>query len=333
VLIPSLIPVSAGDIVTQGLESQWNGINSISGHITSKGITGFSTDPDARPAVITSKIVGGKLVAALPSKILPPIVTVQCSEDLSGRFSAEWHIAYERNGEVDIKAGSHTFKDAWDGTTFAELRKSSAYPDSALSVQKGLPSQVNAFSSGNFLTNSFRFLFAVAKSNTRDLHPSLYNLENPQTYIHFIQSAKSDGTQIILGKSCDVFKIDGGFDVSDGAPITYRVYLDPSEGFYPIGWDELASKTSAIRIQYRVLKLGKMALSAGRGFQYPQSATITNYTSQGIDGKPQVSLAYQEDIDNVTLNNSSDDSNYAVDPGEADYIFDGDNKTIIRVPK
>jgi hypothetical protein len=323
----------AADNLVNSLQSQWTGVQSISGHITSVGTVGFSNDPDARPSVITSKIVNGKVVAALPPKCLPPVVTMACTEDSGGRFTADWRIAYQRNKLIDPAAGNSTFRDAWDGTTFSELRRSSEYPSAVLSISKTLPDQINAYSSGNSFADPFRFLLQNAQGKTTGLYPTLKMLKDPQTYSNFLETAKAAGTSTLLGHSCKVFELSGGSDVLDGRPIVYRVYLDTSEAFFPIGWDELDSKTSVPLRSYRVSALGNIALPNGFQFKYPKSATITVFESIESSGTSQVKEVYQESIDDLKLNGQNDASVFTIDPGEANFIMDGNNKAIIAVPK
>jgi hypothetical protein len=311
------------------LQVQLENVHSITCRITRDQVTGFSTDSDAGlPVISASVVLRNKIAAKLPDKILPSTVAVEWHEDSTGSFYVQWSQAFYRN-DVHAPLCSQTFSDSWDGHNFAESYRLLNRSRSVLTVQKSLPDQIAGLAAEDFLEKPFRFLCPTQADSTMSQFPSLQKLRDGSLFAHFEKVAKSIGIKNILGKQCVAFEIDGGVDAATNEPLFYRVYLNPGDQFFPIGWDQVNGKSLNVKQEYRITEVGKIASAVGSAFRYPKSAT-TNFYRLTDEGKNQLCAGYITKVDSIALDGNSDFS-YSIDPSSVDYILDSGH--LINVPK
>lgn len=339
-LVPAVLYASSAELpsheaktLATALYQNWQNVRNLEGTMQTTGVSGFSEDKEAGPATIQLEIDPIKKipVARLPEKILAPVTTASWKLCDDGSFFMKWAQSYPQNTRIDRQVTPILeITTTWDREVFNEMRSSNG-DGAILSIKSSLPARINAFVSEDFLAMPFRFMIPTSYETAMSQFPSLEFLKNPTSYEQLLQSCKYMGKEDVLGAKCEVFELDGGVGIWDNKPVKYKIYLNVSEDLFPIGWDEISSRDSVLRREYRVNEIGKLPLDGGI-FRYSKNASLTYFKPAKGGEKPEVNVAYQTVVDFIKLN-GTEAFDYTLDPASASIIYDLDKKQAITVPR
>ena len=177
--------------------------------------------------------------------------------------------------------------------------------------------------------------------------PSLDQLKNIDKWNHFKGKLLSINQVNLDGREC--IKIEFYYKIEPDPKINitaeksasmqtrYVVYLSKNDQCYPIGWDRL-SMNGVLLSKYRIDDLKKVT-SNGTSFYCPAKATRYLYGGEFGGGdelgahSDSPKMTVTTEITSVQINPVPDDSEFTIDPSQADTILDGDHKTFIKVPR
>lgn len=266
------------------------------------------------------KYIVTKTFGSQPNENL--VTSLNWMEDFQGKFLTQ--LTMSRFGQQSVN-----LSESYDGSTYTLLDKSGSA--CACKVSKTLPTDPKTFEFGLFPLEPFRFLTKSVAHDTR-IHPSLHDI---------VACLNSDLPKLLVGpmheatfgsKPSVYFELDGGHDVLFGKEIRYQVFLS-KEMHQLLGW-RCFSNGNRLNSEL-VIKDWKSVPSSEYHsvLHYPSAFTIQYFDDHGAVEGTVPSYGYSVATELTKISGKSDPASFTLDPAEADYIFDLDNKVTIKNPR
>ena len=249
-------------------------------------------------------------------------VTINWKEDKQEHFVTHFVKSQYDRQALDLS-------ESYDGSVYTLLDKSGSA--TLCKVSKTLPDVVKSFEYGIYPLEPFRFFTkTVSQNNTVriNLKDLAVGLESKMSGLSKLplQEASFANTPALS------FDVDGGQNVDHGYPIKYKVYVS-KDSHDLIGWEclTLDGKISSQLFvnSWKTITLGGVNLP----LRYPSGFTIIYYPDPTKSSSSTPAFEYRASLDLTKIAPDTDLSSFTLDPAEADYIYDLDNKVLIKNPR
>ena len=141
------------------------------------------------------------------------------------------------------------------------------------------------------------------------------------------------GKEKIEGKPVLVFNVKGGVSrFKNNLSVSYRVYVDPATGWFPIAWKTFDS-AGALLCDYHVIGFSPGQKFGNSSALVPNEVEIRYYTGSPKGSQPEATNWVRFKYHNVVFNEYGREEEISLDPASARYIEDVANGVLIPVPK
>jgi len=206
------------------------------------------------------------------------------------------------------------------------------YKDKAslLDIQSGEHAYWDQLTNEMSLFTPFEFILADNTKRTNWI-PRLHDFQNPDLLGRLEANGLDIAEVSVRNHPCIAVTLPGGTDRFLKIPVAYRVYFAKDLDFYPIGWDEQNSAHQTVT-SYQITEIQFVDIS-GHKFYYPSKAKIDYFAwnPSQVSTKP-VNSGMLLTIENVKLNKLSD-SDFTINPGSVNKVWDQHKNVMIKVPR